>query len=185
MRKRILTILITNLLLATILIGSFFWLVYREVRQERMNHALIGAIKTDDTKEVIALLNEGADANASDHESESNSYREVIMRCIKKIYHHDRSTSYAPTALCILISREDVASDVEAADIKPKENIRILKALLDHGARVNEKNQNGDSVLKIVVSCHFHASVKLLLEHGADPNIIDVDRRTPLFDRSE
>ena len=59
-RKRF---LLSTFFLLLLLVGVPAWLTYRAVRQERLNRALIAAIKHNDTKDVLTLLQEGADPN--------------------------------------------------------------------------------------------------------------------------
>ena len=47
-------------------------------------------------------------------------------------------------------------------------------------ASANVRNQKGDSPLDIAVRGRFVSSVQLLLEGGADPNVVDSDGDTPL-----
>ncbi|MBP9765230.1 ankyrin repeat domain-containing protein [Candidatus Babeliales bacterium] len=65
--------------------------------------------------------------------------------------------------------------------------LKIIELLLKHGARVNDKNENGDSILSrslyftITPLYRNHAkSIKLLLEHGADVHIQNKDGYTAL-----
>ena len=55
-----------------------------------------------------------------------------------------------------------------------------LKKLLDHGADVNLKHEDGRSALKCARGGSHEAIVQLLLEHGADPDEIAVDDVTPM-----
>src|SRR5579859_3401866 len=56
----------TVLLLLLIPVGLTAFALYRQQRQERLDQALIAAAKANDTKAVVALLTQGADANAHD-----------------------------------------------------------------------------------------------------------------------
>src|SRR5690242_17203264 len=49
--------------LLTLLVGLPAWLIWRAVRQERLNHALIMPITYGDPQALIVLLNQGADPN--------------------------------------------------------------------------------------------------------------------------
>src|SRR5262249_39155274 len=63
LRKRPTWILLTLILLPVLVSSVWIW---RQVRQQRLDHALIESIKRNDTKSAIALLDQGADANATD-----------------------------------------------------------------------------------------------------------------------
>jgi|SRR5579871_3536810 len=65
MKRKRLSLISASLLLAA-LIGGLAWTVYAPTHQERLNRALIAAIKKNDTKMALTLLAEGADPNARD-----------------------------------------------------------------------------------------------------------------------
>src|SRR5437773_1880504 len=54
----------TSLVLLVTLFGVPAWVTWRAVRQERLDSALIAAIKHNDTQAVVYLLRHGADVNA-------------------------------------------------------------------------------------------------------------------------
>jgi len=64
---------------------------------------------------------------------------------------------------------------------KPAGPIDSIVLLLRHGARVNgwDINQKGDPLLMAVMMNHIDA-VRLLLAHGADPNVRDNEGTSPL-----
>lgn len=64
---------------------------------------------------------------------------------------------------------------LEAAD-KPE----ALKILLDKGAPVNSRNSQGYTALYIAAQRNNVQSVKMLLDAGANPDIGDLEERTPL-----
>jgi ankyrin repeat protein len=60
------------------------------------------------------------------------------------------------------------------------DNIDMIKALIDAGAYINAKNNNGDTALMWASFGGHIATVKLLLEKGANPNFITIDGNTAL-----
>jgi hypothetical protein len=58
----------------------------------------------------------------------------------------------------------------------------IVKLLLDHGAPVDQQNEDGVTTLQCAASTAKSEMVKLLLDRGADVNHRDKSGRTPLFD---
>ena len=50
----------------------------RQVRQQRLDHALIAAIKKNDTAGAIALLDQGADANATDKPETPLTFKNLL-----------------------------------------------------------------------------------------------------------
>src|SRR5262245_43399777 len=56
-------ILLCAVILPVLVTTIWYW---RQVRQQRLDHALIEAIKKNDTPKAISLLDQGADANSTD-----------------------------------------------------------------------------------------------------------------------
>ncbi len=50
----------------------------------------------------------------------------------------------------------------------PQENLSLVRALLDHGAHVNYRDEDGWTPLKAALCCNKVATVRLLIEHGAN-----------------
>jgi uncharacterized protein len=59
--------------------------------------------------------------------------------------------------------------------------IPIMRALLDAGARVNLQAVLGETALILAASGRGGESIKLLLARGADPNLADREKKTPLM----
>ncbi|MFZ1980358.1 MAG: ankyrin repeat domain-containing protein, partial [Smithella sp.] len=58
----------------------------------------------------------------------------------------------------------------------------VVSLLLDHGASVDQQNEDGVSALQCAASTTKSEMVKLLLDRMADVNHRDKNGRTPLFD---
>jgi ankyrin repeat protein len=58
----------------------------------------------------------------------------------------------------------------------------VVSLLLDHGASVDQQNEDGVSTLQCAASTTKSEMVKLLLDRKADVNHRDKNGRTPLFD---
>src|ERR1700722_5486079 len=122
-KKRFLTFII-----ATVVIGLPSWLVYREVHQANLNRSLLAAIKRSDTRQVIALLNPGADPNARDTPSETRSLMKVLIDIFRNRHHSNNDT---PTALIVALDQRKGVN--EWLPQTPE----IVTAFLKHGANVN------------------------------------------------
>lgn len=59
--------------------------------------------------------------------------------------------------------------------------IPIMRALLEAGARVNLQALLGETALILAASGRGGESIKLLLARGADPNLADREKKTPLM----
>ena len=59
--------------------------------------------------------------------------------------------------------------------------ISIMRTLLDAGARINLQAVLGETALILAASGRGGESIKLLLARGADPNLADREKKTPLM----
>ncbi|QKD57904.2 ankyrin repeat-containing domain protein [Fusarium oxysporum Fo47] len=64
--------------------------------------------------------------------------------------------------------------------IKNEQTADDIKFLIEQGADVNEKTQDGTSVIFQACWSGYDKVVSLLIEEGVDPNVADKDGRTPL-----
>jgi|SRR5579871_43145 len=171
MRRKRLNLIAALLLLAA-LVGGLGWLVYAPVRQERLNRALIAAIKQNETKKAIALLAEGADANARDTLPMNQSLWRLLL---DRLRGKRPAPSTAPTALW-------VACCWSLEDNSPRDNATMVKALLDRGAALEAKDlERRRTPLLCALLWGNPAVSKLLIERGADVNACDLAGYTPLI----
>ena len=140
-RKRILLAL---LLILAALIVLPVWLVNRQIRQERLNQNLIGAIEKNDTAKALALLNAGADANAQDTREAPVSVRQVLREWWDRLRGRKSAGSALHSSALIVAS---TVYDWDDSKVKPAENVALFQALLDHGADPNARDEHGDTAL--------------------------------------
>src|SRR5579862_7906409 len=69
------------------------WLTWRQIRQDRLNQALIAAVKRSDASVVIRLLQQGADADTIDKPHENLS---VWQRLLQNLHIPRQSKSAFP-----------------------------------------------------------------------------------------
>lgn len=135
-----------------------------EVRQTRLDRDLILALKRHDADIAIRLLLEGADANARD-----KPFTRVTIQSAFADLSANLRGKKPPTGA----QAHPVAIAVWYAGNLPEypESVPMMRALLEHGADPNAKNEAGDySVLLSAVAANHLETVSLLLAHGADPN---------------
>jgi len=156
--KRALSFLLLLLGLVAVLCILTAWFVYREHRQERLNHDLIAAVKRNDTKAVVSLLDQDADANCRDE-----PYRPVPwwQRLKDRLRRVKPKPSTAPTPL-VLALRD------RPGNVFPPENLPLVQALLDHKANVNARDEYAFTPLNYAMWCRKKATTHLLLKYGAD-----------------
>lgn len=58
-------------------------------------------------------------------------------------------------------------------------NLSLMKLLIDCGANVNDKPFKEQTALHIACKLQMIGKISLLLKHGADPNVLDDNGRTP------
>lgn len=129
------------------------------------NAALIEAIRDGDIGRVTAALNRGADANTKDTDGSPALVQAALFgnaMTIELLLERGANPNAAtPAGLTAL--------HVGAGDLAK------TRALIAHGADVNAKTKAGRTPLLIAARQDgAYAVVKLLLEKGADPKVVDV-----------
>src|SRR5688500_4268504 len=61
-----------------VLTGIPLWLTWCQVRQERLNNALLSAIKRSDVPSVLSLLEQGADPNAREQPVSRRTFWQLL-----------------------------------------------------------------------------------------------------------
>lgn len=173
LRKRAIWILLALFLLPVLL---FFVWYSRQVRQQQLDHALIEAIKKNETQKAIALLNLGADANATDKPYQPMTFPTILADAWKQGRGNQPPlhTKYYPSALLLPyteIAVKKVGHAPFSDIISSLDNPALIEALLEHGANPYTIDDTGTTILYHAVSCHHSATVKVLLEHHMNPNI--------------
>jgi hypothetical protein len=173
-RKKLIGLAI--LLVFLVSLGMAGKIVYRGVRQPELNNALIAAVKKNDTAAVVALLREEADANARDLPSDTRSMWWRVWDILRGKH---LAVGPSPTALV-------VALDTDDGENFPPENVPLVRALLDRGARVNTSGECGPYVcdsapLLLAAEGDKQETVRLLLDRGANVRAKDSAGHTALF----
>ena len=112
--------------------------IYKLVHHQRLNCDLIDTVKSNDTKGVVKLLDEGADANAREYDRRDLAIKVRIRKLWQEFRHTppeiDYSNDVKLTALELLFAGRQ---DGNYNTTQPQENHEIATALLSHGADVN------------------------------------------------
>jgi len=166
--------------LVVLLIVLSCWPIYRQIRQDRLNRALIAAIHHGDTPTALALLTSGANPNSRDDPPDMRP----IWQEISDILHGKHlPPSEAPTALLLALETfRD--SDSSVLPLQPA----LIKGLVDRGADVHVTDENGCPLVFLAIALHADDSpsdrvkvVRCLLDRGADVNAIGTFNISPLF----
>lgn len=166
-KRRRLPSLIVLLLL---LVGLPAFLVWREVRQQNLDAALIAAIKAGDTETALEALAHGADPNARDTGNHKPSFATAIRQLWNRLSGRrtEQKPGLHPTAIQRLYWIEE---ETEETLPSPPENLPALKALLKHGANPNVRDAGGRTPLCCALLWEYPAAMTTLLAAGADPNL--------------
>lgn len=153
-------------------------LTYRQVRQERLNRALIAAIQDRNAASVVTLLEEGADPNTFAVDAKEPSFWQRFLACLRA---KPVSIPTGETALWLAIQ-----TDIGPGEADPA----IVKALIAKGANVNAQDELGRTPLLSAyhpcensdcMSLPINDAIKpLLIEAGADVNLPDEQGHTVL-----
>jgi uncharacterized protein len=127
---------------------------------------LIKAIQFGTVKQVQALLGQGANPNAVNHNGDSALYHAIDrdrLRIIQILVRHGANVNHRNSAY---------ETPLHVAWSK-KRALKICSFLLDHGADPNAADLDGWRPLQAAVFHDLFDLAKLLLERGADPGLRD------------
>lgn len=173
-RRRLLLFLLGSALLACIILSALS--LDRQFRQDRLDRALIKAVKDLDAPAVERLLAEGASANARDTGEPPLTLLEVIEQAIARLQDKAVSPSVEnpDSALALLLKDDRIFTQGPRADA-------IIVALLQHGAKMILCGINQQELLLYTISLDLHRTLDLLISRGVDVNARDTQGSTPLM----
>ena len=181
-----------------------------EQRDQKGRTALFRAARIGKSDIVRLLLDHGADSNAEDKTGEAplqaasryghQECVEMLIAAGAKLDHcpPPETTEYSETALCsasrkhpeiakILLRHGANPNAASSAGRLPlifaaadENSLDTLVALLEAGARVNEQDLQGRTALHAAIDTGSVTLIKLLLAHGADPEIESVHEGSAL-----
>lgn len=128
--------------------------------QQYLDQELIKAIKTHNNQRALTLLAIGANGEAQDAGADDYGKQLHALPLLYQIALDDKRVRDIPN---------------------PKPNPAVIRALLDHGAQLDDGNSYGYAPLSCAVQFHDADTVKLLLERGANIEEKDGVEETPLM----
>src|SRR5262249_16217935 len=131
--------------------------------------------KKHDTEEAIALLNQGADANATDKAYQPMTLESMWLDFCNRMKGKKPAVDakqYAPALLLPYWSKYWPF---------PDDNPALVKALLEHGANPYAMDEDGLTVLHDACMFLHPKTMKVLLEHHINPDVRDIEWATPLM----
>jgi ankyrin repeat protein len=153
-------------------------LIGRQIRQDRLNRALIMAVEHDDSAAVASLLQRGADANACEpardpvlpwrrlldcligRQIQPSARRSALLVAIEGSYYPKFPVSLEPAdpRLVAILLHSGANPDTRDEAGRPallaaalNADRRVVLLLLSHGARADMRLHNGDTLLMTIV----------------------------------
>jgi ankyrin repeat protein len=168
--RRIPAVLIIFSLIAA-LVGAYFW--HRtQARQDALDQRMILALLHHNDNQALSLVKQGAGPDTRDIPSKAPSLKEWADRLL-----HNSDVSTALMIACGAPSKDENNQDrqhiTDAAD--------LVEAMLQHGAKINVRDQYGWTPLMWAVGGHHVNIVRVLLNHGADAHLADKNGVTALM----
>ena len=146
---------------------------------------LFAAARAQDVKRAQFALESGANVDARDEDSQT-----PLIEAIPS-WDGDTEQNAPSTAMIQLLLRKGADPDLESGDpaastplmMGAATNAPVVKLLLDAGADANKRNSNGETALTRLCqqSRVTRASLDVLLKGGANPNLGDSQKNTPLM----
>lgn len=170
------------------------------------NHTILWAAVSNQHEDVVKyLIEKGADPKAPQDDNEtllwaarSKSMAQLLIKAavdpkrqndFKDTALHEACRNCFPDVVAVLL---DNGLDAEAKgkfDMRPIHSSAsslfgdgrpVLKLLLEHGANVNSRGYEGQTVMHECVLFNRYDNAVLLLARGADPNVLNDAKKTPL-----
>jgi ankyrin repeat protein len=139
-------------------------LTWRQVAQVQLNHALIAAIRRNDTHDVQRLLRQGADANSRYDPGDQRALWLIFLDRLRGMAKPPPAIHGASALLVALGIERRMGSLLPVyEDASP-----IVQALLDHGADVHVMLKDDEHLLLLAVERHEYSVACLLTLHRCE-----------------
>lgn len=161
--------------------------------------ALMAACDNENVESVASLIANGADVSALTTDGKSpldiaatRLQPKIVTLLVEHGANVNSADKYGNTPLISTVSAspyidmgspEDAAATIQQRSLEFARALKITKLLLENKADVNRKDRNGKSALSNAVTESNALLVRALLDHGANPNIVDESQggATPLI----
>jgi hypothetical protein len=149
--------------------------IQNEIRQQELDRALISAIQAADAQSVHTLLNQGADPDACDTPKRDVSLWGFLRDRLRGL---NGATPGTPV-LALAVTRVRSPYVDRAAYVR---GVTIVKALLDHGARIDVKDASNTGIINLAVESNYDSQIlHLLLQRWGDDTHGSRERRATLL----
>jgi len=161
------------------------------VISEEGDTALMAAARTGKVDAVKALLDRGANVNGTNPRGQTplmwaaaEKNAAVVKYLIERGADANAKTLPLPPPkpLDLIFSAPTPAGGLSALHFAARQNdMASVGALLDGKADINTTSADGSTALLVAVMNEHNSLAKFLLEHGANPNLVDNKGRGPLY----
>ena len=189
-RRKSVFFIFTILLLS--MVSTPFVLTWREVRQRQLDRLLTNAIEKGDTKLALAALDYGAHGNAEIPDKDAPVFS--FATCLRALLTGKSVPAVHGTPCLLAVLGIEAAhwrpvSMRESAPSPPLENLRLVGALLAHGADTNIfgivdedwESRRQITPLLLALRWRYERVAHLLVLKGAKVNLANANGETPLM----
>ncbi len=171
--------LLLFLMLVLVFVGACSVWLWKANRQYALNRQLIAALKNNDTKQALVLVNAGADPNTRYNPPPVPTLQLLLNQLLRR---SPVPADDSPTAFLMVCGTEWYEPNiVHAIGCKCPEDVTLVRLMLAHRAQCNTVDVYNRSSLYYAVMRNYPHVVQLLLEHGANVNAQDDYGMTPLM----
>lgn len=178
--KRTSRLLLCTFVLLLILVGLPVWLVQRQMRQERLDAALLAAVETGEYEQVLHSLRQGANPNA-DHEANppgnQGFWKTLLTLFLPQQVSSASALQRAYKERLVEIQRvsgPSLSLYMPLSHRRPTRWDNVIKALLDFRADANGTFSDKIPLLTVAVAVEDGWMIRQLLQHGASVSLDNI-----------
>lgn len=143
--------------------------------QDEKNKLLRSAVKNYETDAAILLLESGANPNYRPSKNDQTTFRLAVASQLDL----DVIRLMLNSKHKVNINEKDMGQSI-LHDAIIDDNAGMVKLLLEHGASINSKDNDGDTALHMAVYSNYLRIVEVLLNKGAWMHVKNQQGLTPL-----
>jgi ankyrin repeat protein len=162
------------LLLFSLLANLVFWQQYRLERQQLLDARLVNAIKEESVPQAIALLRQGASANAADSEGMPPGWLDTLLIRLGLRKRAPEDLERTSPAIFLAVGQQLHMSKGR------EEHADLIRELIKHGANPNERDEFGATPIGYAAVDDHPNEVRAFIDGGADVNAKDKKGDTAL-----
>lgn len=175
----------SNLLFSMNSNSSWRQLTQEEINEnkekERLGNLLLEAAQIGDLETIRKLISKQVNLNFRDKDSYYTAIMKAILHChldaVKLLIEagadiNKKTFQFQYTALLIIVNKINHILSQALCDSNAEKEIKILKLLLNSNVQINEKNYEDESALGMAIRYDNIEIAELLIDAGADLNLM-------------